>query len=107
LLYPYSVRPDTSLPSIPTRRSSDLIRHALPLEKFTPAVGQGSIAVESHVSLDPTIRQLVIEAAHHVDTGYRLAAERSYLRVLERSEEHTSELQSRENLVCRLLLEKK
>src|SRR5436309_10301720 len=27
--------------------------------------------------------------------------------VLERSEEHTSELQSRENLVCRLLLEKK
>src|SRR5690606_21448465 len=28
-------------------------------------------------------------------------------RVDERSEEHTSELQSRENLVCRLLLEKK
>src|SRR5690606_24590328 len=29
------------------------------------------------------------------------------LRTYERSEEHTSELQSRENLVCRLLLEKK
>src|SRR5436309_9302773 len=29
------------------------------------------------------------------------------LRTLARSEEHTSELQSRENLVCRLLLEKK
>src|SRR5690606_41948871 len=28
-------------------------------------------------------------------------------RLLARSEEHTSELQSRENLVCRLLLEKK
>src|SRR5690606_39848831 len=28
-------------------------------------------------------------------------------RALARSEEHTSELQSRENLVCRLLLEKK
>src|SRR5690606_39308222 len=27
--------------------------------------------------------------------------------ILDRSEEHTSELQSRENLVCRLLLEKK
>src|SRR5690606_41284320 len=27
--------------------------------------------------------------------------------VVQRSEEHTSELQSRENLVCRLLLEKK
>src|SRR5207302_8324015 len=33
----------------------------------------------------------------------RLAAPRLYVR----SEEHTSELQSRENLVCRLLLEKK
>src|SRR5690606_39680210 len=29
------------------------------------------------------------------------------LQPIERSEEHTSELQSRENLVCRLLLEKK
>src|SRR5690606_41088601 len=29
------------------------------------------------------------------------------IRLLLRSEEHTSELQSRENLVCRLLLEKK
>src|SRR5690606_40409273 len=31
----------------------------------------------------------------------------SYVLIMERSEEHTSELQSRENLVCRLLLEKK
>src|SRR3712207_8720908 len=30
-----------------------------------------------------------------------------YLKVAERSEEHTSELQSRQYLVCRLLLEKK
>src|SRR5690606_39620587 len=30
-----------------------------------------------------------------------------FIRELLRSEEHTSELQSRENLVCRLLLEKK
>src|SRR5690606_40006781 len=33
--------------------------------------------------------------------------EAAKLRALYRSEEHTSELQSRENLVCRLLLEKK
>src|SRR5690606_34827357 len=39
----------------------------------------------------------------HVDTGEPLPEE--YLaRLLGRSEEHTSELQSRENLVCRLLL---
>src|SRR5690606_41793110 len=35
------------------------------------------------------------------------AAQRHAHRVRARSEEHTSELQSRENLVCRLLLEKK
>src|SRR3712207_9247287 len=42
--------------------------------------------------------------AHVVDALYRLRrAENS----LSRSEEHTSELQSRQYLVCRLLLEKK
>src|SRR5690606_41193082 len=40
------------------------------------------------------------EAAHHV-----IARQYQPL-VANRSEEHTSELQSRENLVCRLLLEK-
>src|SRR5690606_40773157 len=39
--------------------------------------------------------------------AHRRAAALARRRVLERSEEHTSELQSRENLVCRLLLEKK
>src|SRR5690606_11435926 len=42
---------------------------------------------------------------------YNMQFEMLYLRQgadnLQRSEEHTSELQSRENLVCRLLLEKK
>src|SRR5690606_41576280 len=37
----------------------------------------------------------------------RLAAHASAAGLRRRSEEHTSELQSRENLVCRLLLEKK
>src|SRR5690606_41701482 len=36
-----------------------------------------------------------------------LAFRRVARAIAERSEEHTSELQSRENLVCRLLLEKK
>src|SRR5690606_41276854 len=46
------------------------------------------------------------QAAHH-----RVAADRGRGHLVHRrqhrSEEHTSELQSRENLVCRLLLEKK
>lgn len=60
-----------------------LIRNELPLDKFIPAVGQGSIAVEVATSLDPALRKLVVEAVHHEETGYRLSAERSYLRVLE------------------------
>src|SRR5258708_26907623 len=36
-----------------------------------------------------------------------LVSERSVVVILDRSEEHTSELQSPDHLVCRLLLEKK
>src|SRR5690606_42098322 len=39
--------------------------------------------------------------------GHWRAAASATVVTLARSEEHTSELQSRENLVCRLLLEKK
>src|SRR2546430_13599338 len=42
-----------------------------------------------------------------LDGADRLAARRERHLALERSEEHTSELQSQSNLVCRLLLEKK
>src|SRR5690606_668792 len=41
------------------------------------------------------------------DEVLRLIGQARQLVVVDRSEEHTSELQSRENLVCRLLLEKK
>ncbi|WP_185974279.1 hydroxymethylbilane synthase [Litoribacter populi] len=60
-----------------------LIRHELSLDEFTPAVGQGSIAVEAAATLDKEIREKIILACHHEETGYRLNAERSYLRVLE------------------------
>src|SRR5215475_15217172 len=45
-------------------------------------------------------------AADHRESG-RGQASAGQPRDVVRSEEHTSELQSRENLVCRLLLEKK
>src|SRR5690554_7786743 len=44
---------------------------------------------------------------HHVGTKGRLSEESAQVGVALRSEEHTSELQSRPHLVCRLLLEKK
>src|SRR5690606_41609276 len=43
---------------------------------------------------------------HPFPPGFRCTATTGSLNAM-RSEEHTSELQSRENLVCRLLLEKK
>src|SRR2546430_13575573 len=47
-------------------------------------------------------RSLLDAAAHYGLVGRGVAFE-----LAERSEEHTSELQSQSNLVCRLLLEKK
>src|SRR5690606_41056973 len=52
-----------------------------------------------------------VHAVEDVSFAIQKGHDRMYLRPLARkegrSEEHTSELQSRENLVCRLLLEKK
>src|SRR5688572_32427774 len=45
------------------------------------------------------------ERATCIDTAY--SVERAEMHCGKRSEEHTSELQSQSNLVCRLLLEKK
>src|SRR5690606_41530789 len=50
------------------------------------------------LSLDEAYIDVTGARACHIDIGFIQG---------KRSEEHTSELQSRENLVCRLLLEKK
>src|SRR5256885_12285092 len=53
------------------------------------------------VSLDAHVTLVAVGELHNLNTASRAGAEAS------RSEEHTSELQSPCNLVCRLLLEKK
>lgn len=60
-----------------------MIAQELDLNEFTPAVGQGSVAVESARSLDATLREQIIQACNHPETEFRLKAERAYLRVLE------------------------
>src|SRR5207302_10722790 len=77
------------LHSFPTRRSSDL---ASVVFRYSAA------AVSFPVGITPV---LVVS----IRTRPRASATSSSWCC--RSEEHTSELQSRENLVCRLLLEKK
>src|SRR5690606_39548528 len=81
------------LPSFPTRRSSDLGEHVARvalLERLAPQLHRG-------------VRPRRVRPRGHQDRE-RLKQPRI---AHNRSEEHTSELQSRENLVCRLLLEKK
>lgn len=60
-----------------------MIAQELDLGEFTPAVGQGSVAVEAARSLDPALRQQIISACNNPETEFRLKAERAYLRVLE------------------------
>lgn len=61
----------------------DLIRFELSLDEFTPAVGQGSVAIEAASVMNPEVKARIIAATNHEETGYRLRAERAYLRVLE------------------------
>src|SRR5690606_41501893 len=78
------------LHSFPTRRSSDLwTRASLPVAPWNSAVT--ALAVSRGSCRIP-------RSAYCIGCGTGDCR---------RSEEHTSELQSRENLVCRLLLEKK
>ncbi|QCK14186.1 hydroxymethylbilane synthase [Mangrovivirga cuniculi] len=61
----------------------DLIKHHFDLSVFTPAVGQGSIAIEASTSLNPELKQKIIEAVNDTDTHACLAAERAFLKKLE------------------------
>src|SRR5690606_41258485 len=85
------------LDSLPTRRSSDLVGERVELrvdlgeraEVRVPGVG-------GRCRRGGQARALVVDRELHVGHEHVV-----------RSEEHTSELQSREKIVCRLLLEKK
>lgn len=61
----------------------DLIAAKLDLSEFTPAVGQGSVAIEVAKNLDAELKCLISTACNHLDTSLKLRAERGYLRVLE------------------------
>src|SRR5690606_39311760 len=95
-----SVRHRT-LHSFPTRRSSDLDQEDF---RHSRVANQPQTAPIEWLRLPLSTAELTDFALYTGHSGQSPEPDR--LSML-RSEEHTSELQSRENLVCRLLLEKK
>src|SRR5699024_12282140 len=99
VLFFYFLHPLRPLHSFPTRRSSDLITtdHVGNFLKYTQVGAEICRLINSsrlNVLYDVYHMQLNEGCICDTITNYR-------------SEEHTSELQSRFDLVCRLLLEKK
>src|SRR5690606_41589817 len=88
-----------NLHPFPTRRSSDLPKPPV-AAKIPHRIEQlGRVRVDEYAWMKDEGWQQVLRDPKALRADIRAH--------LERSEEHTSELQSRENLVCRLLLEKK
>src|SRR5699024_12702339 len=103
----YAHARDRSLLSFPTRRSSDLVLGLLhDVGKYQPAFQRrirgeavrvehslcGALAAQEKYPMPVSLMLEYCIAGHHAGLP-------------DRSEEHTSELQSRFELVCRLLLE--
>src|SRR5690606_40943580 len=98
---------DRRLPSFPTRRSSDLGRRFEGGANLSGGEWQKIALARAYMRdaqilvLDEPTAALDARAEYQV---FQRFTELTRGRMAVRSEEHTSELQSRENLVCRLLL---
>lgn len=62
---------------------NDRISHELDAQKFIPAVGQGSIAVEVFESLESEKRELVRNCVNHGISEIAIRAERAYLKKMQ------------------------
>src|SRR5690606_42079313 len=105
ICYSYCGEPP-ALHSFPTRRSSDLGRPTCRNHRGRTPMNAGA-TLRMLDRADREVMQLSradIGAVYEFMHKFRRNPQNPGL---QRSEEHTSELQSRENLVCRLLLEKK
>src|SRR5258706_7897788 len=83
--------------------------YTLSLHDALPIFGDGAVTNLAQLAVEGPVRIGVHGEVDRLCHGHaadiRLGDQRVYLHL--RSEEHTSELQSLTNLVCRLLLEKK
>src|SRR5690606_41670778 len=88
------------------------LHDALPIFLFADDFAYKKITNLWETTTGPSVRNYIVETAQSVVQRCMLMTTDPGDLVFDptcgsRSEEHTSELQSRENLVCRLLLEKK
>src|SRR5690606_39563031 len=90
----------------PTRRSSDLAFALLFGANHAYVLGLPMLLTQE-LSAPAQVAGWLMGTAAAIEIPVMLLAGWLAARLKLRSEEHTSELQSRENLVCRLLLEKK
>src|SRR5690606_40162970 len=96
----------------PTQIYTLSLHDALPIYAVQVVLVDGSFEAHPRLRRDLTQALAAVPDLAHVEAHIRQAAthgraEQEAVQLGARSEEHTSELQSRENLVCRLLLEKK
>src|SRR5699024_11608760 len=100
-----STPPHPALPPSPPRRSPDLASPTRVPDRATPAINAITI-IPAAIKPRPvtTIMRSPTDASNAPESGDTKTNTRA---IGNRSEEHTSELQSRFDLVCRLLLEKK
>src|SRR5690349_24078357 len=94
-------RPQSS-PPFPTRRSSDLGGH----QHVESEIGRGYGSFSLKGELASMRARLIVESGAWSEMRGRTSFD-NVDELFARSEEHTSELKSRRDLVCRLLLEKK
>src|SRR5207253_3952297 len=97
--------PHRALHSFPTRRSSDLPGKSSPSYVASPSPTRTKARCASGAR-SPEAPTDPCEGMRGTTPPLMSSASVS-IRISRRSEEHTSELQSRGHLVCRLLLEKK
>src|SRR5690606_40381602 len=103
----YRVVHHPHLHPFPTRRSSDLFNPQAVIDLATLTGAVRTALGDEYAGLfsrhDALAERLVAAGAEAGEDLWRLPLHPTYAKDMERSEEHTSELQSRENLVCRLL----
>src|SRR5699024_12852205 len=98
----YCYVPLLSLHSVPTRRSSDLLGPHW-VKNYDLCCKIKVKICSSLYWIRFLIKVLIVSQSNHKESKSHFS---NFFAIL-RSEEHTSELQSRFDLVCRLLLEKK